>query len=141
MSIKKHTNMGNRKNILTLILLVIIFSGVFFMVNTSKVKVEADNLIFSGLYGVTLKYEDIQEVEIKEALPKKLNRTNGIDFFGTYLGNFKAENMNKLKLFVKSKNDPMVYIRTKKDEYIIFNTQDKKETEDLFNDINSKAKK
>jgi hypothetical protein len=141
MKVRRQSGEGNGRSIFTLVLVVIIFAGVFFAVNISKAKVEADSLKITGLYGITLKYEDINEVSLKENLPKDMRRTNGIDFFGAFIGKFKAEGMDNLKLFVKSKKEPFIYLTTKNNGHVIINTKEKSETEVLYNNINSKVKR
>ena len=141
MGIIKKNNEGNGKTIFTIILIILIFAGAFFMINNSKVTLVEESIEISGLYSINLNYSDIEEVKLEDSLPKNLKRTSGIDFFGTYLGNFKADNMEDLKMFLKSRKEPYIYIKTKDNNYIIMNTKDRKNTEKLYEDINSKIKK
>ena len=141
MGIIKKNNEGNGKTIFTIILIILIFAGAFFMINNSKVTLVEESIEISGLYSINLDYSDIEEVKLEDSLPKNLKRTSGIDFFGTYLGNFKADNMEDLKMFLKSRKEPYIYIKTKDNNYIIMNTKDRKNTEKLYEDINSKIKK
>jgi hypothetical protein len=138
----KIKNGTTSKNILTLILLAVIFAGVWIAVNTSKINAGADMLRISGIYGVNLSYDNIEEITLKESLPSRFYRVNGVDWVGgVHLGNFKADNMPKIKAFVKSGKSPFIYIKTKDDLYLIINTRDKAETENLFKEISSKVKK
>ena len=141
MGIIKKNNEGNGKTIFTIILIILIFAGAFFMINNSKVTLVEESIEISGLYSINLNYSDIEEVKLEDSLPKNLKRTSGIDFFGTYLGNFKADNMEDLKMFLKSRKEPYIYIKTKNKNYIIMNTKDRENTEKLYEDINSKIKK
>ena len=141
MGIIKKNNEGNGKTIFTIILIILIFAGAFFMINNSKVTLVEESIEISGLYSINLDYSDIEEVKLEDSLPKNLKRTSGIDFFGTYLGNFKADNMEDLKMFLKSRKEPYIYIKTKDNNYIIMNTKDRENTEKLYEDINSKIKK
>lgn len=141
MGIIKKNNEGNGKTIFTIILIILIFAGAFFMINNSKVTLVEESIEISGLYSINLDYSDIEEVKLEDSLPKNLKRTSGIDFFGTYLGNFKADNMEDLKMFLKSRKEPYIYIKTKNKNYIIMNTKDRENTEKLYEDINSKIKK
>ncbi|MDP4090178.1 MAG: PH domain-containing protein [Bacillota bacterium] len=140
MKFKKQADIGSLKTIVGIILIIVIFGGVFLAVKISKVNLGTDSLKISGLYGISVKYDDIQQVSLKDSLPQKLDRTNGIDFFGELLGKFQAEGMDKLKLFVKSKEGPFIYITTKEGEYVILNLKDKNETGNLYNELSSKAK-
>lgn len=141
MGIINKNNEGNGKTIFTIILIILIFAGAFFMINNSKVTLVEESIEISGLYSINLNYSDIEEVKLEDSLPKNLKKTSGIDFFGTYLGNFKAENMEELKMFLKSRKEPYIYIKTKNNNYIIMNTKDRENTEKLYEDINSKIKK
>jgi hypothetical protein len=141
MRVKEQSIFLGRKGILTLVLVLLIFGAVYFIINASNVEVEENSLKITGMYGATLKYEDITSVELKESLPVNLRRTNGIDFLGNLLGKFKSDDMDNLKLIVKSKHDKLIYINTKNNEHFIINEKDEKDTEALFNDIDSKVKK
>lgn len=130
------------KNIITLILVAVVFGGVWLMVNFSKVSVGANTLKASGIYGINVSLDDIQEITLQETLPKNFYRVNGIDWLGgVHIGNFKAENMPRIKAFVKSEKSLFIYIKTKDDLYMIFNEKDKTQTENLYKEIRSKVKK
>jgi hypothetical protein len=130
------------KNIITLILVAVVFGGVWLMINSSKVSVEANTFKASGIYGINVSLDNIEEVTLQETLPRNFYRVNGIDWFGgVHIGNFKAENMPKIKAFVKSEKSLFIYIKTKDDLYMVFNEKDKKQTESLYEEISSKIKK
>lgn len=126
----------NRKFILTAILLVLVFGVGYFMISSSKIKVESQYLKISGFYKETVDYKDIKVLELKDELPNSFVRTNGIDFFGiAYVGKFKGENMDKINVSVHSKNPPYVFLQTNSGSYLIFNSKNKKATEELYNTI------
>lgn len=144
MNDNKQAAKKNSKNIITVILIVIIASGVLVVKNTSKVKITDEGLRVSSMYSLDLKYEEIEEISLKDSLPEGFNKTNGIDLFGeAEIGNFKARNMNRIKAFVQGKNAPFIYITVKNKDYnyVILNTKDKQQTEEMFNDISLKIKK
>ncbi|WP_055667036.1 PH domain-containing protein [Desnuesiella massiliensis] len=125
---------------LVIILLVIVLVGstVFF----SKLKVTDEGIKNSGMYGVDLKYSDIEEVKLQEELPKNLIRSNGINLGSIYIGKFKSMDSEKLKLFVYSSKGPFIYIKPKSKDYnyIIINFKQKQETENVFKQISDKIK-
>lgn len=129
-------NNGKGKSIITVILIVLIITGVYFILNGSKITLEGKGVKVSGVYGYEIVYEDISELSLKESLPDGFIRVNGIDFFNSYLGNFKAENMDKIKVLLASKNEPYIFIKTKNNEYFIMNAKSKSETEEIYNSIN-----
>jgi hypothetical protein len=93
------------------------------------------------MYGADIKYEDIEKLELKDSLPNNLRRVNGLDLIGkAYIGNFRTDNMNKLKLFVKSTKGPFIYMSAN-NEYLIFSEKNKHDTEELFNKLSSEVDK
>jgi predicted MPP superfamily phosphohydrolase len=129
------------KTIFTIIVIALVFIGGFAIVNMSKVTIEKNSLKVAGMHGADIKYEDIKKLELKDSLPNNLRRVNGLDLIGkAYIGNFKTDDMNKLKLFVKSTKGPFIYMSTN-DEYLIINEKNKQDTKELFDKLSSEVDK
>jgi hypothetical protein len=132
------------KNLITLILLAIIFIGVIIIKNKSIVDVTSEGLKVSSMYSLNLGYEEIEQIALKEELPERFDKTNGIDFFGgVHIGNYKAKDMEKIKAFIQKEQAPYIYISVKNGNYnyVIFNANDKQKTEEIYKEISSKIKK
>jgi hypothetical protein len=143
MNDNKDSAKKNFKNIITVVLVLIIAAVVLLVKNTSNVKITNEGLKVSSMYSLDLKYEEIEEISLKDSLPERFNKTNGIDLFGAAeIGNFKARNMDKIKAFVQGKDAPFIYLTVKNKDYnyVIINTKNKQQTEDMFKEISLKIK-
>lgn len=67
-----------------------------------KVVFGADYLEITGLYGMTIPYDDILRIEECPALPEITYRANGLSLDATNLGYFKTRNGETVKLFTHS---------------------------------------
>jgi hypothetical protein len=130
------------KNIISVIIVVIVFGVVIFALNSTKINTSDGSLKVSGMYGISVDYKDISKIELKENLPANFHKTNGIDLFGiAYIGNFRANGMESIKAYVRSNKGPFIYLTTEDNKYVIISTKDKKETEEIFNELDSRIKK
>jgi hypothetical protein len=126
------------KLVVTAILLVVVFGGIFLAVSTSKVKLQGKSLKISGMYGMEISMDSIESASMEYSLPKGLRRDNGIDLFGgIYIGNFSSSDMGKMKLFVYSKEKPYMYITLKEGnyKYVIISLKDKEEMQALYDSV------
>jgi len=141
---KKENSKIISKNIITLFLIAVIAVGVIIIKNKSVVDITADGIKVSSMYSLDLKYEEIDEIVLKETLPENFYKTNGIDFFGgVHIGNYKAKDMEKIKAFIQKEQAPYIYIivKGKSYNYVLFNAKDKQKTEELYKEISTKIKK
>lgn len=144
MRIQKQKDFNVLKLIFSVFIVAMVFGVIFYAMKSAKPIVENNTLKISGFYKVELKIDQIQEITLKDELPSGFHKTNGIDMFGkAYLGNYKADNYDKIKACVLSGSAPYIYITTKNDEikYIIVNMKDKAQTEQLYEKLSSKVKK
>jgi len=141
---KTYYSLGEKKHFFTLIILVLIFGGVFLAIGTSKVEVEGDNLKVSGIYGINVNISEIVEASLKDDLPENMKKNNGIDFFNIkYIGKFSSDDLGKINMYVYSNKGPYLYITLNSGEYnhIIVAYKDKKQTEALYQNIIDKKNK
>ncbi|GLC30737.1 hypothetical protein [Clostridium omnivorum] len=144
MKIYKQKDYTFIKLVFSIFIVAMVFGVILYAINCAKPTVKNDTLKISGLYKVELKIDEIQDITLKDELPNGFHKSNGIDLFGrAYLGNYTAENYDKIKACVLSGKAPYIYITTKNDEvkYIILNLKDKAQTEEMYNAISSKIKK
>ena len=135
---KTYHSLGEKKHFFTLIILVLVFGGVFLAIGTSKVELEGDNLKISGMYGMNVNMSEIVEASLKDDLPKNMKKNNGIDFFNMkYIGKFSSDDLGKINMYVYTNKAPYLYITLNSGEYkhIIVAYKDKKQTEALYQNI------
>ena len=141
---KTYHSLGEKRYILSLLIVALIFGGLFLALRSSKVQLEENILKISGPYGMNVNIDDIKEVSLKDTLPENFRKTKGIDFFDLkYIGNFNSDDLGKVKTYVYSNKKPYLYITLNSGEYnhIIVAYKDKKQTEALYKNIVDKKNK
>lgn len=88
-------------------------------------------LKISGMYGLTINYSDIQQLDTLSSLPRIQMRTNGYAFGKSLKGNFRLQNKENAKLFITKRVPPYILIRTD-DLNVYLNFKESKNTVDLF---------
>jgi hypothetical protein len=88
-------------------------------------------LKISGMYGLTINYSDIKQLDTLSSLPRIQMRTNGYASGKSLKGNFRLQNKENAKLFITKRVPPYILIRT--DELNLYlNFKESKKTVDLF---------
>lgn len=88
--------------IIVSIVLLLVMPAVHFYNKDLKVVFASDYLEIKGLYGQTIRYDDILRIEECPALPEITYRANGLSLDATNLGYFKTRNGETVKLFTHS---------------------------------------
>jgi len=117
---------------------VIGVSSLMFSGNKASDIIIGSNYIeIKGMYGTDIKYDDIKEVTLKESIPKIIAKTNGSNLGSKLKGNFKLEELGKVKLFIDKDKPPFIFIKSDQD-YIIINLGSRQTTEDIYKKIKEK---
>ena len=119
------------------ILLIVGFVFIPNMIDT-KINVEPNELKIKGVYGLTISYSDIEQIDTISIMPKISLRTNGYAFGKTLIGNFKLSDDSHVKLFIKKGITPFIMIKSKGQLPVYINFKDKKKTVDLYNELRNK---
>jgi hypothetical protein len=106
---------------------VLIFSNTF----ASEVVLNAESVQIKGIYGIEIKFNQIDAITLEESLPTVLRRTNGFSAGSTLKGHFLLQDIGRAKLYVNVKSPPFIYINTV-DSLIILNQGDRQSTEKLY---------
>jgi len=96
-----------------------------------EVTVTAETIEISGMYGETIRRDEIQALELHDELPTITLRTNGYAMGNDLKGWFATEELDRVKLFVHADQAPFLYIQTA-DHWTIFGYDDAEQTEALF---------
>ena len=94
-----------------------------------------DYFNISGMYGLTVNYRDISNIEIVSEMPNIGIRTFGYNFMSVCKGYFILENIGKAYLNLNLKNPPFIRIILENDACIFINLNNKKETTELFDNL------
>lgn len=116
--------------------LLLLFVGVpiiiYFGFAEPKIVLEDRQLTISGMYGL---HASVDNIELRESIPKILVKTNGYSLGHTMKGNFKLEEFGKCSLFIMSETGPYVVIKTSDLRTIIISSRTRKTTEELYNNL------
>lgn len=115
------------------IIFIIVITGIGYIDN--DIKIEDETFTITGMYGVEWDIADIETIELMNTLPEVNFRTNGFATAGILKGNFNLEPPygNGL-LFIQKNSAPYLYIETK-ENYMILNRKDPKETTEIYNEL------
>lgn len=91
-----------------------------------------------GMYKTDILIDDIKEVTLKESIPKVIAKTNGSNLGSRLKGNFKLEQLGKVKLFIDQNKSPFIFIKLD-GSYVIINSEDRISTENLYKQIKEKV--
>ncbi len=140
---KNFKSLNAKKNTwATLILIgVLLFVVVIFVdgLRENKLIFDEKEVEITGSYGETLEKSGIKNVELVEELPKISRRTNGFAVGSTRKGYFKTKDGEIIKLFLNSKQKPIVLITLKNGKKIYYSLENGKNKE-LANKLKEELK-
>lgn len=121
-------------SLVVLFVIVMIYSGS----KEAKVKIGNDGFTINGIYGLTIPYNEVIQIDTVASLPRISMRTNGSAVGKTMKGNFKLADNSRVKLFVEAGNPPYLLIKSKDRVPIYLNFEDKQKTRNLFKELKNK---
>lgn len=113
--------------------IIIIAISTLFIYGSKEAKVEImeDRIIISGIYGTTVKKENITEITLEDTIPKVLNKVNGFDLGYILRGVFTVEGMGTGSIYIHENKPPYVVIKSDK-KFFIINYKDQNKTIELY---------
>ncbi len=120
--------------IIVSIVLLLVVSTVHFYNKDLKVVFGADYLEITGLYGMTIPYDDILRIEECPALPEISYRSNGLSLGTTNLGYFKTRDDETVILFTHS-DSCFIEIEDKHHNCFYLSKKRTEETNELYKAI------
>jgi hypothetical protein len=133
----KRNLLNSRLLIVSLVILVVIVT-LFLGMQETKVKVDTNGFTIKGIYGLTIPYNDIIQIDTVTSLPRISMRTNGFGLGKSLSGNFRFVDQSSAKLFVKAGNPPYILIKSKDRVPIYLNFGDKEKTRNLYMELKDK---
>lgn len=118
--------------------IVIGVSSLMFSGNkASDIIIGNNDIEIKGMYGTDILIDDIKEVTLEESIPRIIAKTNGSNLGSKLKGNFKLEELGKVKLFIDKDKPPFIFIKLEQG-YVIINLDNKQDTENLYGKIKEK---
>jgi hypothetical protein len=127
--------------IISFLLVVITLPSVLILTGNREIKTTITETEFriAGMYGLSIRYADIRQLDTISVLPGIKRRTNGFAFGKTLKGNFTLSNNARVKLFITKGAPPYICLKTDAD-FLYLNFRNPTKTRELFNDLNIKHK-
>lgn len=111
--------------------------AVHFYYKDLEVVFASDDLEIKGLYGQTIRYDDILRIEECPALPEISYRANGLSLDATNLGYFKTRDGETIKLFTHS-DSCYIEIEDRRHNRFYLSKKRVEETNELYDAILSR---
>jgi hypothetical protein len=121
---------------LVIILLVVILPTGIILYGKQEIKTEMtkSKLNIKGMFGLTIKYSDINQLDTVNSLPRIKRRTKGFILGRTLKGNYTLEDSTAVILFITMENPPYIHIKTE-DLNLYLNFKDPGKTVNLYNTL------
>ncbi|MGM0640534.1 MAG: PH domain-containing protein [Thermotogota bacterium] len=118
--------------------IVLIFLAFLTMnVLNANVSIENDKIKASGLFGFSLAFEEIKNVEIIENVDIII-KLNGAGIGKTHKGVYRIREYGNAKLYINNKDLKYnILITSNEDKYFILNLDTLEETENIFKELSS----
>ncbi|MEN6391347.1 MAG: DUF3784 domain-containing protein [Syntrophomonas sp.] len=141
----KRARSRKRLLIATMIFAVLVCGGVGISIALTsrepQITPEADQLVISGSYGVSINYADIDKLEFKTALPEIGVKNNGLNLGPILKGHFDVKGLGPSLLFLRSNQGPVVVIYRSGRQPVLINFTDPQQTQALYEQLLAKTGK
>lgn len=132
---KKGKKGGTTAIIGIILVTLLLVSGLLLVgVIESKIVVNPEEIIISGMYKRIIDRDDITVITLQDNIPKVLQKVNGFDFGYTLKGNFELEGIGRGNLYIQENISPYIVIKTE-DRFYIINFKDPQKTKILFEEL------
>ncbi|HOB19612.1 MAG TPA: hypothetical protein PK830_02770 [Candidatus Atribacteria bacterium] len=112
--------------------LILIAILAYLVLKPVQITVNDKYIRINGLYGVTVRVEDILELKHTDELPPIISRLNGIDLFGlSRRGIYQLKDIGRARMISFSTGGPFILINAGS-EWIVINFKSPDETESLY---------
>lgn len=122
----------------TLLVLLILAFVMLPNYRDTAVQLEDKVLRIKGMYGLTIPYPEIDQIDTISSMPSISLRTNGYAFGKTLIGNFKLSDGSYTKLFVKKGFAPYIRITSRDRVPIYINFEEHQKTTDLYKELKAR---
>ena len=123
---------------------VFIVMGIIILLSTSfmlyygakevDITIDTNKIYMGGIYSASIPRDKIQEIGLKDTIPKVLNKTNGFNLGYILRGNFNLKELGVSKVYIHENKSPYIVIKTE-GKYYIINYKDPNKTIELYEKI------
>lgn len=133
LSTNKKTKIINNISFVTLI--IIISAGIIYSSNDPGISIEEQVITVHGIYGTTISFKEIKNIELSGNRPPVKYRSNGFSFGNIRKGYFKTSTGEIIMLFLSAPKGPYLSITEKSGKRIFINHKDAEKTIETYNRI------
>jgi len=120
----------------TLVLLFAFIIGLFAYGSIpSKMVLQSNSIVFTGMYGIEIPANEIENIIITHSFPTITMRTNGFSSGTIKKGYFDTKEFGNILLLIHSNKPPYLIISKINGKKTIVNFRDKEETEIIYSKI------
>lgn len=113
---------------------IITFGLILYSARETRVIVTPQSINIEGTYGINLDMNKINEIELKDSMPRIYAKANGFNFGRVLKGNFDLDEFGTCKIYIYKGKPPYIHIKYG-DEHIILNQKDESRTKKLYDDM------
>ena len=106
-----------------------------------KIKSDNDGFQIKSMYGITIKYNEISQLDTLSSIPNIEFKNNGYAFGKVCKGNFRLAGIDHAKLFVNRGSAPYLHLKLTDSEELFINFKDNKKTVELYKWLVEKTRK
>jgi hypothetical protein len=132
--------MNGRKKVIITILIFAVVALLFTIANVIGTSIRTDNTkvtVKALFFNETIEYKDIEDIEIRSDIDYG-TRHAGSDFIWVKTGIFSNKEFGNYKCALFSSQKEAIVVKKKDGSYVVFNTKNSDELEDLVNTIKSR---
>ena len=129
-----HKLLGGR--LAGIVFLLVFFSVMIYAAYPAKISADAERLVISGSYGLTIPFEEIDSVKLIGTKPLIWEQANGVGV-GAYSRGYYESEMGAVMQFVSSRKGPFLVVYSQNQKPIIINRRNAAETERLYATLSS----
>ncbi len=118
-----------------ILIVVVLLLTVVPLFQEARTEIRKEEFKIRGVYGMTIPYSEIIQIDTIPVLPAITLRTNGYALGNTLIGNFRLSDKTQARLFVKKGLPPFVLIRSNDRVPVYINFKDKMKTINLYNNL------
>lgn len=126
-------------NISFAVLAIIILIGIIYSSNDAKISIEEQSLTIHGIYGQTIPFEAIKNIELSGNRPTIEYRSNGFSFGNSKKGYFKTSAGETILLFLTDPKGPYLNISKKSGMRIFINHKNAEEIINAYNQLTDRS--
>ncbi len=128
--------------VISFLILLSVGIGILFYFSNQPIEVtlNEEKMQIAGIYGTTVQFDDIEQLQLLEVMPQVKGRTNGYESSQYWRGTFRLEGVRRANLFIDRAVSLYIYIETSDQNKFYFNLPTSEETRKLYENLLAKTK-